>query len=157
MQSSQSHIEQGELLDYETNLVACYEAEYLLSLQYKANCQCSDHCIVTSSSINYNPPNALKNKMEPRNGKSDKEGNNFNNLNSRKRQHHDVNSSSVSHTDNWIVSVATEQPSDCGGMVSSNCWHSEDISSEYDSNLTITNQLTPHIKRMCFEAQQCQS
>ena len=147
--TSWSQMEQGELISYETNLVACYEAEYLLSLQYKTDCQCTDpHSASTHTEImEYNScQNAIENDMKLReNANVVMEGDNVVvNFSTRKRPHHDANHISCKTNIN-----VKEQPKD-----GSNSWYNY---REQDNNLVYTGQLSPHVKRMCFEAQQCQS
>ena len=185
-QTSRSPMEQGELISYETNLAACYEAEYLLALQYKANCQCVDHHSLPTSSLmetaeygtcqdaemestNTNPredviesDNNFNAKMEyntcqnayhemestnPREDitESDK------NFNARKRPYIDANNCSC-----WTNVNVPMQPKNSSYYYNGGA--SLYSSREHDNTLmVVTGQLSPNVKRMCFEAKQCQS
>ena len=149
-QPSRSQMEQGELISYETNLAACYEAEYLLSLQ-TANCQCADHHSV--------PPSSLTETMEYGTCQNTEMESTYNNMeeesnstfNARKRPYHDANKYSC--RTNIDVPIAPK---------TNNCYYNGGASlfsnRKHDNTLVVvTGQLSPHVKRMCFETQQCQS
>lgn len=152
VQATQSQMEQGELISYETNLVACYEAEYLLSLQYKTSCQCSDHHNVNNHPLNHTETMECHSwdsndiEMEPRRSGDDDDITD-DVINTRKRQHCDVG---YSHTHNGKTNV-TEQSEQ--REVNFSCWCDSDTNGEHDNSLVVTGQLLPHIKRMCFKAQ----
>ena len=159
--TSWSQMEQGELISYETNLAACYEAEYLLSLQYKTNCQCTDphsrsstqiETINRTETMDYN---SCQNTIEnDRNNTSDV-GDIVENFNSsRKRPHHNASNANHIYKYNCKTSVnVTEQPMNgCDGWYGGNAnMHSY---RGHDNSLV---DVSPHVKRMCVEAQQCQS
>lgn len=163
--TSWSQMEQGELISYETNLAACYEAEYLLSLQYKTNCQCTDphsrrpsthtETIAHTETMDYNScQNIIENNTELRNSTNDVVDVVENFSSSRKRPHHDA--SDVNHIHNCKTTVnVTEQPMNgCSGRYGCNaniyCYRGHD-----NNNYLVDT--SPHVKRMCVEAQQCQS
>ena len=100
-------MEQGELICYETNLVACYEAEYLLSLQCKINCRCSDsHSDPTTSSLlNHHRGTVECNLWEDPTGV----GMELTNTRTRKRSHDEDN-----HAYNNCMTDVTEQSMDSG-------------------------------------------
>lgn len=166
IQASRSQMDQGELISYETNLVACYEAEYLLSLQYKTNCHCSDQYSATSypnhtETMECNSwEKATEIRMESRKGKTKMEGNVSENMNSRKRPRHDANSISYIHSNSCKTNITEQQSSDSGVNCSSWPWCSNNINGykeHINNSLAITGRLSPHVKRMCFDAQQCQN
>ena len=154
-QASRSQMEQGELISYETNLVACYEAEYLLSLQCKTNCRCSDsHSdALTSSLVNHHTGTVECNSWEDPAGIG-MELTNTMDVGTRKRSHDENNHA----YDNFMTDV-TEQSMDSG--IKCNGWYGDNyVNNDYqghNSSPVITGQLSPHVKRMCFEAQRCQS
>ena len=161
LQASRSQMEHGELISYETNLVACYEAEYLLSLQYKTNCQCSDHHNANSDPLDHTETmdcdlwSSTNNEKELSNSKNDMNGN-VEKVNTRKRQYCDA-----SNTCNCNCKPNVIEQSKCHVVNCSNWCNGVTNSNWYDehdnNNLMITGRLSPQIKRICFEAQQCQS
>ena len=152
IQTSWSQMDQGELISYETNLVACYEAEYLLSLQYKTNCQCTDHHNTSNhiETMEYNSSQTarVENGLELQSTANDIVKNE--NYNARKRPaHHDVNNNKYNKTN---IDVMKQPKNGCHG------WYDDGTSVYGDNSLAaVTGRLSPHVKRMCFEVQQCQS
>lgn len=147
-QSSWSQMEQRELISYETNLVACYEAEYLLSVQYKTNCQCSDHHHNVNSSLGHtetmkcNPWDGGM-EIEMMQVKKNENESEVENFNTRKRPHH-------IHTYNCETNM-TKQPEKQQNDKYSYREHNNSL-------MVVTGQLSiPHGKRMCFETLRCQS
>lgn len=144
-------MEQGELISYETNLVACYEAEYLLSLQCKTNCHCSDPAtsLGDMETMECNSwQNAPEIGMEIKSNAEDEKPN------TRKRSHYDAD---YIHSNSCKTS---EMDHSKDNVLNSNGWYSDNVTGYKkcsNNSLEISGQSTPHVKRMCFEAQQCQS
>ena len=155
--TSWSQMEQGELISYETNLVACYEAEYLLSLQYQTNCQCTDphsrpsthtETIDRTETMEYNScQNTTESDTEIRNS-TVHIAENFNS--SRKRPYHVHDASNVIQY-KTSVNVTGQPMNSCGDWYGSANMYGY---RGHDNSLTDTS---PHVKRICVEAQQCQS
>ena len=162
MQASWSQMELGELIYYETNLAACYEAEYLLSLQYTQNCHCSEPYINNTCSINYTETLPVEGEVWMENSGEVKmeTGQDNTNLfnqdhqfNTRKRpssSNTDSEDSSDQSTSSQLHVPHHITPSDGGST--SIC---SDMMMSGDNSLS--GHVSPHMKRVCLGLQQCHS
>jgi len=159
--ASWSQMEQGELIYYETNLAACYEAEYLLSLQYTQNCHCSEAYINSAHNINYTETLPVDEELWMENSEEVRmeTGQNstvlFNQdhyTNARKRpSSSNTDSEDSSDQSSWSTTQLPLHTTPSDGGSTSSC----DMKMNSDSSLS--GHLSPHMKRVCLGLQQCHS
>lgn len=158
-QASRSQMDQGELISYETNLVACYEAEYLLSLQCKTNCRCSDdHSDPAASLLNHHTETMECNSWEDTAGMEmelrDTTEVSYNNdiVGTRKRSHDEE---SHAHSNCMAGVTVNDNKVKCNGWYGDGYINNNNYQG-HNSSPAITGQMSPQVKRLCVGAQQCQ-
>ena len=158
MQVSWSQMEIGELIYYETNLAACYEAEYSLSLQYTQNCHCSEPYANDTCNTNCTETLPVEGELWVENsGEVGMETNqdvtnviNQDHSKTRKRPSSSNTDSEGCYEQSSRSSSQYTRPSESGST--SSC---SDMIINGDNSLS--GRLSPHVKRVCLGLQQCHS